>query len=162
MTLRPLLLIFTILPLIAGAADAPAQVVDPVLTLRGAGGSGEARTFSMTDLEALGTVEIVTKTPWNERPSRFFGIPLRRLLELGGPGKTQLTVIALNDYSATLPAEQVRRYPIILATRRDGERMEIRNKGPLWVIYPLDAHPELDIPANHARMVWQVTALNLQ
>ena len=162
MTLRPLLLIFTILPLIAAAAAAPAQIVDPVLTLRGVGGSGEARTFSMTDLEALGIAEIVTKTPWNERQSRFVGIPLRRLLELGGPGKTQLTVTALNDYSATIPAEQVRRYPIILATRHDGERMEIRKKGPLWVIYPLDAHPELDIPANHARMVWQVMEIDLR
>ena len=37
--------------------------------------------------------------------------------------------------------------------------MTLRNKGPLWVIYPLTDHPELNKELYHSRMVWQLTAL---
>ncbi|MFQ1877342.1 hypothetical protein ACK36J_07910 [Aeromonas veronii] len=37
--------------------------------------------------------------------------------------------------------------------------MTLRNKGPLWIIYPLSDHPELNKELYHSRMVWQLTAI---
>ncbi|VFB10773.1 oxidoreductase molybdopterin binding subunit [Aeromonas salmonicida] len=37
--------------------------------------------------------------------------------------------------------------------------LTLRNKGPLWIIYPLSEYPELNKEVYHSRMVWQLTAL---
>jgi hypothetical protein len=40
--------------------------------------------------------------------------------------------------------------------------MPVRDKGPLWVIYPLDDHPEIDGQETHAKMIWQVRRLDVE
>jgi hypothetical protein len=50
------------------------------------------------------------------------------------------------------------RHDVLLALRRDGEVMQVRDKGPLWIIYPLDpAEPVL--AEIERRMVWQLDEL---
>ncbi len=57
------------------------------------------------------------------------------------------------------PAEDVEKYPVLLAIEEDGKALTLRNKGPIWVIYPLSDHPELNIEQYHSLMVWQVLKL---
>ncbi|MDF5484596.1 oxidoreductase, partial [Vibrio parahaemolyticus] len=37
--------------------------------------------------------------------------------------------------------------------------IKVRNKGPFWVIYPLNFYSELNYNKYHAHMVWQVNEI---
>lgn len=140
----------------------PAIATDTVLTVTLNGTPSTARHFDLAGLEALGVEDVVTVTPWTEAETRFSGVRLRRLLELAPAPVTEIHVVALNDYTATIPAQEARDYAIILATRRNDQLMPVRDKGPLWIIYPLSQHPELDTTTTHQRMVWQISRIDLQ
>lgn len=119
----------------------------------------ERRTLSLDEIEAIEPAGIVTTTPWNERAVRFDGALFAALAESGPRPATEARLVALNDYSITVPAEDWRNWPIVLASRSDGTRMRVRDKGPLWLVYPLDEHPELRRQMYMARKIWQVRAV---
>jgi hypothetical protein len=52
-------------------------------------------------------------------------------------------VLALNDYTTIVPLDDFRKFPVILALKMNGEYMRIRDKGPLFIVYPYDSSPEL-------------------
>lgn len=68
---------------------------------------------------------------------------------------------ALNDYAAVIPRKDIERFDPILAWERDGKPMSIRAKGPLMVVYPFDAFPELQALRYLNRSVWQVNRLEI-
>lgn len=110
-------------------------------------------------LEALPQTEVVTWTPWTGRePVRFSGVLMSDLMERlcasGGP----IVASALNDYRVEIPMSDLDRHDVLLALRRDGKVMPVRDKGPLWIIYRLDpAEPVL--AEIEGRMVWQLDEL---
>ncbi|OBX34441.1 hypothetical protein A8U91_03494 [Halomonas elongata] len=67
--------------------------------------------------------------------------------------------MALNGFEASIPISDFERYDVILAMRRNGEPMPIRDFGPLFVVYPFDQHPELRTEAIRFRSVWQVNRI---
>ena len=71
-------------------------------------------------------------------------------------------MVALNDFAAELPASDAYDYEVILAVLRDGEAMSVREKGPIWVIYPMDDHPELQDEAYNDRLVWQLKEISVE
>ena len=70
-------------------------------------------------------------------------------------------MIALNDYSANVPAEDFRSHPVIFATRLDGQILSVRDKGPLFLIYPFDEAPELFSEVYFGRSVWQISRIEV-
>ena len=150
----------------AAAAGLVAPAGAPILTVSGAigntnadGRTGRVARFDRDMLEALGTAGFRTSTPWFDTPVRFDGVPMTRLLqEVGALGKT-VTAIALNDYTTDIPVTDFRRYGVILALKRDGAYMPVREKGPLFIVYPFDAHPELRSELHYSRSAWQVAEL---
>jgi hypothetical protein len=115
--------------------------------------------FDLAMLEGLGVVEMVTRTPWTEGEIRFSGVPAAKLMEAVGADATTVDAVALNDYRAEIPAGDFAAYGPILATRVDGTPMRVRDKGPVWVIYPWSANPQIDNIEFHSRSIWQVKAL---
>jgi len=73
-----------------------------------------------------------------------------------------MTVTALNDYRAEIPLQDTRDYDIILADRRNGAELAVRDKGPLFVVFPFLDHPELKTDARYAQSVWQVSRITLK
>lgn len=133
----------------AGASD------EVVLTVTGRLSAN--RGFTLTSFEDLGLSQLTTKTPWDHVPVSFEGVRLDRFREaLGITG--DLRVTALNDYSAVVPATDAKVKPL-LATRRNGVPLSIRDKGPVFLVYPFDSSPELSNEAVYARCVWQITAI---
>jgi hypothetical protein len=130
---------------------------------RGNAAPGEAAVarFDAAMLDALPQRETVTRTPWYDGPQRFSGPLLATLLDTVEAGGTRLRVIAVNDYSAELPLEEVRTLPVILASRHNGAPMSLRDKGPLFVIYPFDEVPGLLNETTLSRSVWQVRAIEI-
>lgn len=122
---------------------------------------GGAR-FDREALEALPQHVIRTSTPWTDGVSAFEGPLLCELLEHVGAEGTVLRARALNDYVADIPVEDCERYPVIIALERDGEALSRRDMGPLWIVYPRDDHPELQLETINARWVWQLVELEVR
>lgn len=132
-----------------------------ILTVSGGSPKNISVDLDLQSIERMPIHQVVTSTPWTEGVSRFDGVLLRDLLrQLGIVGST-IRLAALNDYSVTIPLSDIESYDVILAYARNGEVMSIRDKGPLWVIYPLDDHPELNVQEIHAKMIWQVRRMDI-
>lgn len=139
-------------------AKAPAKVILTVSGNIDAKGK-TAVEFDRTALEALGMVEIETSTPWYKGPVKFEGVPLDAVMKAVGAKGERVVVVALNDYSSEIPVEDFAKYKTILALKRDGEYMPVRDKGPLFIVYPYDENPDLKSQKFYSRSVWQVAKL---
>ena len=150
--------------LIAGPASSQSTPSEakPILTVSGQiskpNGDGVVQ-FDREALEKLGLVTIETTTPWYKGTVKFEGVPLHKLMQSVGATGQRVTAVALNDYSSDLPIEDFAKYNVILALKRDGEYMPVRDKGPLFIVYPYDNSPELRSQKFYSRSVWQVSRL---
>jgi hypothetical protein len=123
--------------------------------------SGGAALFDMAMLEALGKASFSTRSELSDVPQLFEGFPLRALLERVGAQGKSLRASALNDYVAVIPIEDLKFEPII-ATKMEGRILTIRDKGPLWIVYPKDSHKVLQDSKYDARWVWQLNKLHVE
>ena len=118
--------------------------------------------FDLAMLDALPQHSFVTGTPWFKSARKFSGPLLRELLAAVGAQGQTLVAVALNDYKVEIPLDDVRRYPVLLATRLDDEPMRVRDKGPLFIIYPFDASADLRSERYYSRSAWQLRHLELR
>ncbi|WP_443191134.1 molybdopterin-dependent oxidoreductase [Pseudomonas indica] len=117
--------------------------------------------FDQARLDALPQTQVKTLTPWTEQVDTFEGVSIRDLLvQLQASGRV-IEAKALNDYHTRFEVQTVLDYPVILATRKNGEPMPVRNKGPIWIIYPLSDFPPLRKELHHQAMVWQLKSLTI-
>lgn len=117
--------------------------------------------FDLAMLEGLGVVEMVTHTPWTQGEVRFSGVPAAKLMEAVGARAEKVDAVALNDYRAEIPTSDFQSYGPILATRVDDTPLRVRDKGPVWVIYPWSANPQIDNIEFHSRSIWQVKTIEV-
>jgi hypothetical protein len=119
--------------------------------------------FSEADLLALPQVTIRTRTEFTDGVVEFIG-PLARdavaFIETGAA--TTVHLVAANDYAIDIPLGDLADYEVILAMQANGERLTIRDKGPIWLMYPLDDHAELQDPMYNNRLIWQLTVIELR
>lgn len=140
------------------------SVAAPILTVIFPDANGEAQTMEYTDEEilALDQVEIATDNDYVDETAVFSGPRLRDVFgdqEIGSEDMIRLR--ALNDYSTEMPASEALDYDVILALSMNGERLSVRDKGPIWVIYPMSEHEELREPRFNDRLVWQLSSVEL-
>ncbi len=150
---------------VAQAAPVAPPSGDVVLTVSGAidfaGDDGTVK-FDMSMLEALPQRETTTETPWYDGARTFKGPLGSEILAAVGAFGTVVHVTAINDYSADIPIQDFMNNPVILATTIDGEHLSVRDKGPLFVIYPFDLDPDLYNEAIFGRSVWQVVSIEVR
>ena len=148
-------------PALAGLSE-PQET--PILTISGriaVRNNGDAARFDRPMLETLGAAGFVTSTPWYKGTSRFDGVLMRTLMRTVGASGERVTAIALNDYSTEIPVADFERYDVLLALKRDGEYMPVRDKGPLFIVYPFDHFPELQNKKFYSRAAWQLAQLTV-
>lgn len=140
----------------------PAPVGRVILEVSGAishtNGDGKAR-FDRAALEAMASSSLTTSTPWTKGLQTFDGFPLAALLTAVGASGTSLKAIALNDYAATLPIADSVAAGAFVAIRQNGEPMSVRDRGPLWIVFPYDSDRRLTTDAYLNRSVWQIRQL---
>lgn len=120
---------------------------------------GDTARFDRPMLEELGMASFSTMTPWYDGKVTFEGVPMTRLLQrLGAQGET-VQAVALNDYSTEIPISDFARHGVLLALKRDGSYLTVRDKGPLFIVYPYDSDPALKSPRYYGRSAWQVARL---
>lgn len=159
MTIRGLML-GLVLACAPGLAWAQAEPI--ILTIDGAIGGGVPIDLTRSELEALGAASITTSTPWHEGAPQFDGVPMSALLEHVDATGEMADVVALNDYRTSIPVSDFKDYPVILALKQDGEYMSVRDKGPLFIIYPFDDFEELQADIYYSRSAWQVRRITIR
>ncbi len=113
-------------------------------------------------LKGLGVRTLKTSTPWTEGTPEFKGVLARDLLDhLAIKGKTA-RAIALNDYAYDIPLSDLRKYPVLLAYEMNGKPLQVRDKGPIWLVFPLDQFAELRNRITQRKMVWQLVELRIK
>ncbi|SMX38242.1 molybdopterin-dependent oxidoreductase [Octadecabacter ascidiaceicola] len=115
--------------------------------------------LSLADLDAMSQVTFETTTIWTNGVVTFSGVSLKALLETLGTNGDSIEMIALNDYSVTMPVSELATDAPIIATRMNGDVMSVRDKGPYWVVFPYDADPRLRTETVYSRSIWQLNRL---
>ncbi|MEM7423305.1 MAG: molybdopterin-dependent oxidoreductase [Pseudomonadota bacterium] len=132
-----------------------------VLTVM-ANGTEPAATLSMAELEAMPQTTISTSTIWTEGTHTLTGVALSDFLTSVNLSGASIQAVALNDYSVSIPvADAVEGGPII-AHRMDGEAMSVRDKGPLWIVYPYDSKREYRTEVIYSRSIWQLNQMRVE
>lgn len=128
---------------------------------RGTGDPDDTLEFTLAELDALPQSTIKTENEFADGMTTYRGPLVRDVLEhLGIEDAALLRFIAANDYFVDIPASDFRRYNAILAMEADGTRLSRRDKGPLWLMYPLTDHPELQgDPVYITRLIWQLVRI---
>jgi hypothetical protein len=147
----------------AWALDRPVGPV--VLEVRGRlshPNAGTVAQFDMAMLEQLPQRSFVTRTPWYATPRKFTGPLLRDVLAACGARGSNVRATALNDYRVDLPFEDAQRFDVLVARLLDDKPMAVRDKGPLFIIYPFDSSAELRTTVYYSRSAWQLKSLEVQ
>jgi hypothetical protein len=118
--------------------------------------------FDRAMIDALPKKDIKTENPWDHGSSVYEGVLLRDLMKYAKASGKTATFTALNDYRADLPLADMDRYDVILAFKRDGADLPVRDKGPFFVVFPFTDVPELASESRFAQSVWQVNRITVK
>ena len=113
-------------------------------------------------LEEVGTTKLKTSTAWTTGEAEFEGVLVRDLLDALGAEGTLVVATALNDYVVSIPLRELYDYPVLLALKMNGEYLELRDKGPIWIVYPRDQFSELRNSMIDRKWVWQLSELEIR
>lgn len=149
-----------------GVANAAPPVV-VTITLTIIAPNGTTRVLSTDDFTKLPQNKLQTNTAWTEGPQNFDGVLLRDVLAtVGVDGRDatshSITVLALNDYSISIPLEDAYKYDVLVAHKMNGKELNRRDKGPYWIVYPRDQHEELNDSRYDHRWAWQLKQIEVK
>lgn len=147
-----------------GVAQAQVAVSQeaPVLLTIDPGNGADPVALTDADLMEMEQVSFATSTLWTPKVQEFSGPSLHSVLErAGATGPFWVKLVAANDYSVVLGPDLIDDSFPIIANRIDGDRFTMRNKGPLWLIYPFDLEPEYKREIHYSASVWQLTGIEM-
>lgn len=130
---------------------------DPILTVS----NGEnVVELTREDLEAMPQHTVATATEFTDGVVEFSGPLVRDVLDRYGLGEAKIVrLTAMNDYFVDVPTTDFANYNVIMALEADGKQLSRRDKGPIWLMYPLSEHEELSDPVYNARLIWQIVSV---
>lgn len=165
---RRRLLALPLLAVPALALPTSARAATTLLTVTGqrlaAPAQGGRIDFDLPALQKLAQRKITTTTPWFANAAEFSGPLLRDVLQAAGAppaGGGTLRCTAINDYRVEIPVDDARRWDVVVAHLLNGRPMSVREKGPLFVIYPFDEQPTLRTTTYFSRCIWQLKQVEL-
>lgn len=151
-------------PAARAAPDLPPLSGKVVLTVSGLDPAvfvGGVVQFDTARLRALGETRLRTSTIWTEEEHEFTGCLLKDLTDYLGVNEGTIKAAALNDYTVEIPLTDAVQDGPILAYAIDGVEMTVREKGPLWIVYPFDAKPEYRSEVIYTRAIWQLVSFEV-
>ena len=146
----------------------PAPTGDTILNVSGAisqTNAGENLVFDMATLEKLGLVEYTIADPWqNHEDVTYTGILMSDLLRYAGVSDTATSVhmVALDDYAVDVSVEDINNWPVMLATRTNGEYMDVANSGPTRIVFPFHSNPEINEDTYKVLMIWNLRDIQVR
>ncbi|QUJ76567.1 oxidoreductase [Sulfitobacter albidus] len=122
---------------------------------------GKTHSFDAAALEKLGLEVVETSTIWTEGVQRFEGVSLAVLAAEIGATEGKFLATAINDYTIEIPLSDATENGPVIAMRVNGEEMSVRDKGPLWIIYPYDANADYRTEVIYSRSIWQLDRIEV-
>jgi hypothetical protein len=156
--------IFTLMLAVSVSTVAIAdEVAAPLLTVSGAFDTveGDALALDRSALMELPITTFETSTIWTEGAHTFTGVSLADLAADLGIESGQFLATAINDYTVEIPFSDAVEGGPIIAYLMDGKEMSVRDKGPLWVIYPYDSDADYRSEVIYSRSIWQLDRLEI-
>lgn len=151
--------------LVAFGDTLPAPTGQVILTVSGNiknTNNGDVAEFDRAMLLDLQQGTIITQNPWTDGLNRYQGPLGTALMDLLGANGDNLVLTALNDYSSAMPISDLSQFGVVLAMSMNEQRLRIRDRGPLFVIYPFTDEPDLNSELYHNRSVWQVNRIDVR
>jgi len=135
---------------------------DTLLNIQTAKNSGCSNNIELNDekLLALPQQQFVTHHSWSSEAESFSGPLLQDVLATTCDNTSKLKLTALNDYAIDMDFTEVKKYQPIVALSVNGKRLSVREKGPLWVMLPLDQH-KLNDKSLDGLMIWQLSDITI-
>jgi len=122
----------------------------------------EVTEYDLQALEALGATTFETTTIWTEGMQSFTGVPLATIAAALGIEGGVFVASAINDYAVEVPVPQSAEGGPIIAYRNNGALMSVRDKGPLWIVYPYDSTPDYQSELIYSRSIWQLDRIEMK
>jgi hypothetical protein len=122
---------------------------------------GDPVVFDRAALMALPDTTFETSTIWTDGVHSFTGVSLQALVVEMGVNDGRFLATAINDYTVEIPMSDAVEGGPIIAYLMNGEEMSIRDKGPLWVIYPYDSDADFRSEVVFSRSIWQLDRLEI-
>lgn len=113
-------------------------------------------------LQSIGMKTLRTSNQYEPGVHDFKGVMLKDLLSFLGATGSTLIATALDGYSIEIPVQDANKFPVILAMEKNGKQMTVREKGPIWVVYPIDQFEELKDQKYSSRSIWQLKRIDVQ
>ncbi|MGC4394904.1 molybdopterin-dependent oxidoreductase [Hydrogenophaga sp. T2] len=123
---------------------------------------GKDAAFDMAMLEALPQQSFTTRTPWFDKPMKFTGPLLSDVLAAVKAKGQTIKASAINDYTISIPVADAAAHGVIVARLLNDQPMPVREKGPLFVIYPFDSKAELRSSTYYERSIWQLKRMSIE
>lgn len=118
-------------------------------------------SLDLAELRALPETTFETSTIWTDGVHTFTGVALVDLMAELGVEDGTLIATAINDYTVEIPVSDAVEGGPIIAYLMDGNEMHVRDKGPLWVIYPYDSDADYRTEVIYSRSIWQLDRLEI-
>ncbi|MCL1479057.1 hypothetical protein MIH18_06995 [Marinobacter sp. M3C] len=123
--------------------------------------TGLVQSWSLGKVDALSQQRITTHSPFFPGTKTFSGPLLADLLAAAFSAEpkesTPIKLIALNNYSIQTTFGKLKHADAIVATRKNDLPMSIRDRGPFWIILPLNKRPDLENENFYRLMIWQLS-----
>lgn len=131
-------------------------------TLEVVGPDGTSEVLPFAALSSLPRTEVTTTEPdeaAHHDVVRFAGVRISDLVGRAAAGEhaPDVTLLASDGFRATLQMEDVRLFPIILATDANGAPLGRDHGGPLYSVFPTMQFPELGTRYTSSAWVFYVT-----
>ncbi len=117
--------------------------------------------FDLPALQALPIASFETTTMWTDGLQKFEGVDLKIFLDSLGVATGTLIATAVNDYRIEIPVAEIEQGGPMIAYHVNGSPMSVRDKGPLWIVYPYDANPKYQTEVVFSRSIWQMNRLEV-
>lgn len=156
--------LLVMLPVLAVGSSLPAPSGSVLLKVTGAIGThnaDEAAVFDRAMLEQLEWVEIETHTSFTTGPQTFSGPTLSSVLAAVGASGKVIRATAVNDYAVDIPVADADLHKVVLAMDMNGKPMRVRDRGPIWVVYPLSEEEAEKQPFDE-QMIWQLVQMRIE
>ena len=135
---------------------------DTLLVLQN--GVSDPIKFDLAALDALPQHSFDTSTQWTEGTIAFSGPALKDILDAAQISQVEhptIRLIAANQYEVTLEKRLLEDDVPIVATRLNGQTFGVRDKGPLWVVFPYDLKSSYQTEGVYAASIWQLVEIKI-
>jgi hypothetical protein len=145
----------------------PAPSGEVVLTVSGnisARNNGDTLELDMATLEKFGLVKYDIDDPWTKTTVNYTGVLLSDFLKMVGAAPTaeNIHLIALDDYEVDITVTEAQKWPVMIATRSNGQYMTVAENGPTRIIFPFGRFSDIDVVLYQDLSIWSIKSIEVQ